>query len=328
MSRRPAPAPRRAVSRVVAPARSRLTIAGWQLGWRAVRRLPERAAYRAFEVIADAQTRANGKGVQRLRANYAKVRPELTPEQLEQLVRAGVRSYLRYFCEAFRLPDRTPEELARAVRAIGDEPIRRRLDAGGSVVIFLAHLGNWDVAGAWSTGHLAAVTTIAERLEPEQVFREFLAFREGLGITILPLTGGPDPFTGLKAAVARGDFVCLLADRDLTRGGVEVDFCGHRARMAKGPAALAVVTDTPLYAAAIYYAPAAPGRGLGGYETVVDFSAQIPVPAGQDLPDQVAAMTQACASYLQEAVTRHTEDWHMMQRVFVEDLDPARTPKD
>ena len=311
---------------VTARVKERAVVAGWRWGWRVVRRLPARAAYGAFDRVADLQVRRGGKGVTRLRANYARVRPELDDRALEVLVRAGMRSYLRYFCEAFRLPDRSRQELARAVRTIGDEPIRAQLASGRSVVVFLGHMGNWDVAGAWSTSHLAPVTTIAERLEPEQVFREFLSFREGLGITILPLTGGPDPFTGLLAAVARGDFIALLADRDLTRGGVEVDFCGHRARMAKGPAALAVRTGTPLYAAAIYYVPASAGRGLGGFEVVVDFSEQIVEPAEGDDSAKVAAMTQACARYLQEAVTRHTEDWHMMQRVFVEDLEPRHDP--
>lgn len=312
--------PARSVRRVADAAQ----VWGWRAGWRALRWLPEPAAYRLFDTIADTMVARGGSGITRMRANYARVRPELSEGQLRELVRAGMRSYMRYFVEAFRLPDLGPEELERFVRAVGDAPVRADLAAGTSVVIFLGHMGNWDAAGAWSTSHLAPVTTVAERLKPEEVFEEFLAFRHGLGITILPLTGGPDPFTGLKLAAGRGDFIALLGDRDLTRGGVEVDFCGHRARMAKGPAALAVQTGCPLYAASIRYVPAAPGRGLGGREVVVEFSSQIPVPDEGDTAAKVLAMTQGCADYLAVAVTRHTEDWHMLQRVFVEDLDPAR----
>ena len=47
-------------------------------------------------------------------------------------------------------------------------------------------MGNWDLAGAWASVHWTAVTTVAERPKPEEVFREFLEFREGLGMTILP----------------------------------------------------------------------------------------------------------------------------------------------
>ena len=138
-----------------------------------------------------------------MRANYAKVRPELDDAALDALVGEGMRSYTRYFCEAFRLPDCTHDDLDRMCRAVNDAAVRANLDAGRSAVIFVPHMGNWDIAGAWSTGHLAPVTTVAERLEPEEVFREFFEFRESLGMTILPLTGGPNPFNGLREAVDR-----------------------------------------------------------------------------------------------------------------------------
>jgi len=298
-------------------------VLGYRAGFSAIRALPAPVAYRLFGAIADTVTRRNGKGVQRLRANYARVRPELDDAALDRLVRDGMRSTMRYYCDAFRLPDRTPEELRAATRATGDGPVREALDAGRAAVVFVCHMGNWDTAAAWSTTHLAPVTTVAERLQPEEVFREFFEFRESLGMTILPLTGGDDPFTGLKKAVERGDFVALVADRDLTRGGLEVDFCGHRARMAKGPAVLALMTRAPLFAAAIHYedAPQVPGSRKG---IVIEFSPVIPMPQTGSTRDKVAAMTQRCADFIGDAITAHTVDWHMLQRVFVDDLEPAR----
>ena len=79
-----------------------LTVAGHRLGWAAVRRMPERAAYALFEAAADL-TVARG-GAARMRANYARVRPELDDAALDALVKEGMRRYLRYYCEAFRLP--------------------------------------------------------------------------------------------------------------------------------------------------------------------------------------------------------------------------------
>jgi len=318
------------VSRGLAALRGAVTdtgvVLGYRAGFSAIRALPAPAAYRLFDTIADVATRKRGKGVRRLRANYARVRPELDDAALDRLVREGMRSYMRYYCDAFRLPDRTPLELRTATRATGDGPIREALDAGRATVVFVCHMGNWDTAAAWSTTHLAPVTTVAERLEPEAVFREFFDFRESLGMTILPLTGGDDPFTGLKQAVARGDFVALLADRDLTRNGLKVDFCGHRARMAKGPAVLALMTRAPLFAAAIHYEDSSkvPGSGKG---IVIEFSSEIAVPEAGSTRDKVAAMTQSCADFIGEAVTAHTADWHMLQRVFADDLEPGRTAR-
>ena len=294
-----------------------VVVAGYRLGWSAVRRMPERAAYALFDAVADV-TVARG-GAARMRANYARVRPELDDADLEALVKDGMRRYLRYYCEAFRLPDLGPDDLAERVRVEGDGPVREAMD-GGSVVCFLGHLGNWDLAGAWGSVHLGHVTTVAERLEPEEVFDEFLAFREGLGMTILPLTGGPDVFAELRRASRRpGTIIPLLADRDLTSRGVDVEFCGLRARMAAGPAALALAERRPLHPVSIRHELR--GRGWG---IVITFHPAVAVPATGTTREKALAMTQQCADTLGVAVREHTADWHMLQRVFADDLDPER----
>ena len=298
----------------------------YRLGWRTTRTLPASAAYRLFDRVADGMYRRGGHGVDRMRSNYARIRPELTDEELEDLVRAGMRSYLRYWCDSFRLPDRTAEELSATVRVVGDDAPRAELEGGRGVVCFLGHLGNWDTVGAWATHHLAPVTTVAERLKPEQLFNRFLAYRESLGMTILPLTGGHPPFPTLVRTVHSGGLVPLLADRDLTDSGVEVTLCGHAARMAGGPAALALATGAPLHPVTVTYEPA-PTTDPGGtgrpdpasYGVVLTFAPAVAVPEDGTRAEKIQAMTQACADVLGETLRTHTEDWHMMQKVFVAD---------
>lgn len=292
-------------------------MAGYRTGWHIVRRVPGPVAFRVFELMADVMWRRDGKGVQRMRRNYATVRPELGPAAVDALVLAGVRSYLRYWCESFRLPDRSAEDLVLGVRVVGDEPVRDLLASGRSAVIFLGHMGNWDLGGAWSTTQLAPVTTVAERLKPEELFDEFVAFRERLGMRIIPLTGGSDVFRELIIACRSGALVALLADRDLTNGGIEVNLCGQRARMAVGPAALAVSTGAALYPCIIHYEPQPDGRG---WRSVVTFHDAVAQPVAGTSREKIQVMTQACADVLTEGIRRHTQDWHMMQRVFTRDL--------
>jgi len=297
-----------------------VAVGGYRLGWGAVRRLPERTAHTVFEQIADLTVARGGKGVQRLRANYARVRPELSGRELDRLVKEGMRSYLRYYCEAFRLPDRRAEDVAASVRAVGDGPVRAELAAGRPVVCFLGHLGNWDLAGAWGTRAIAPVVTVAERLEPEEVYAEFLAFRESLGMTILPLTGGGDVFAQLRGHLSRPVLMPLLADRDLTARGIEVDLCGHRARMAAGPAALALASGAALHPVSIHYERFE--RPSWRHRTVITFHDRVEVPTGGTTRARAEAMTQQCADALGSAIRRHTQDWHMLQRVFIDDLEP------
>ena len=302
----------------------RASLLAFSTGWSLVRRLPARAAYRLFDSLADLTYRRDGKGVRRLRANYRTVRPELSDADLDALVRAGLRSYMRYWCEAFRLPDLSVAEISGLVREVGFEAPRADLAQGRAVIAFLGHMGNWDSAGAWSTGNFGPVITVAERLKPEELYDEFVAFRQSLGMTIMPLTGDEPPFPRLLAAARAGGVVIpLLADRDLTDQGVEVDFCGHRARMAAGPAALAVASGAALYPVSVYYESVPRSVHVSGFRTVVHFHEQVPDPRVGTSRERAVAMTQACADALGEAVRTHTEDWHMMQRVFVADLDPA-----
>lgn len=299
---------------------------GYRAGWAALRLVPEGAAYAAFDLVARVVARRRGPSVRRLRANYAKVRPELDELSLDRLTTRGVQSYLRYWCEAFLLPTWSPQRIWVAMRLEGEPDAQRLLRSGGSAVMFLGHLGNWDICGAWSTLHLAQATTVAERLRPAGLFDQFLAFRESLGMRIIPLDAGSQVFGQLRAALRAGAFVALLADRDLTSGGVEVSLCGHPARMAVGPAALALATGAPLHPVSVWYEPL-PGRGLlRRYRTVARIHPRVPVPAQGTSRDRAAAMTQACADVIGATVRERTQDWHMMQRVFLADLDADRLP--
>jgi KDO2-lipid IV(A) lauroyltransferase len=309
------------VTSVARRATETASVLGFRLGWKAVRALPERAAYALFDRVADLAVRRDGKGVQRLRSNYRRVRPELGERELDDLVRQGMRSYMRYYCEAFRLPSLTRAQIDGAVVVRGDEDVRELCSRGEAGVVFVGHLGNFDLGAAWSAGSLMPVTTVAERLKPEEVYQEFVAFRRSIDMDIIPLTGGGDPFQALLAATrAGGRLIALASDRDLTNGGVEVDLLGHRARMAKGPAVLSLMTGAPLYCARIWYEPAPPGEGLGGHRSVIEFSDRLVPRVGGTTSVRATDLIQQCADFIAVAIREHTSSWHMLQRVFVDDL--------
>lgn len=305
---------------------SRLFVSAWRLAGR----LPEGLVRTALLVGADVATLRGGKGVARLGGNLRRVRPTATPRELRRLVRQGMRTYMRYYAEAFTLPGVPRERVDARVRAEGADVVRDHLRSGSSVVLALAHQGNWDLAGAWATRALAPVTTVAERLEPAEVFDEFLALREGLGMRILPLDAGGEVFRELVRTVrAGGVLVPLLADRDLTASGVEVDLLGHRARVAAGPAALAVATGAPLMATSIQHERLRGARRRAArsrWGIVIRF-VQVEVdPTGLSRTDHVRALTQAWVDSVFADVTRDPTHWHMLQRVFVADLEPRPAP--
>jgi KDO2-lipid IV(A) lauroyltransferase len=299
------------------------------VAWRVARYVPEPVLRGAAALGADVVWWRRTGGVRQLERNLARVRPGATPAELRRLSRAGMRSYMRYYAEAFTLGSFTAAQTDARVRTVGLPALRRDLDAGRSVVLALGHLGNWDLAGAYAARAIGPVTTVAEKLEPEAVFREFLAFREGIGLEIIPLdASGGDVFRRLVRAVRRGGrLVPLLADRDLTAHGVEVTLWGETARVAAGPAALAVSTGAPLCPVTIHYErlDRVRRRAAGSpWGIVITFHPALPVPTGLPRGELVAALTQAWVDVLAQGIDAHPEDWHMLQKVFVADLDPAR----
>ena len=296
--------------------------------WRWGRHVPGPVVRALARAAADVTWLRHGGGVRRLEANLARVRPDLDARALRRLSRAGMRSYLRYFGEAFTLAGVGWERIAARVTVVNRAGVERHLEQGRQVVLVLGHLGNWDLAGAWATRELAPVTTVAERLEPEEVYQEFLRFREGIGLRIIPASGGGDVFRQLVRAARTGPgLIPLLADRDLTAKGVEVDLFGHRARVAAGPAALGVVTGAPVFATAVTYERlrGARRRAAGTPWGIQLEFIEVPVPPAE-LParERIRVMTQEWADILGDRIRRHPQEWHMLQRVFVEDLDPER----
>ena len=95
---------------------------------------------------------------------------------------------------------------------------------------------------------------MAERLRPEGLYRRFVAYRESLGMEIIPIVGGDRaPMEILEERVRSAHVVPLLADRDLSARGIEVNFFGGRTRMPAGPALLALRTGAPLFVVSLWY---------------------------------------------------------------------------
>jgi KDO2-lipid IV(A) lauroyltransferase len=306
--------------------RHRVSVLAYLGGWRVVRWLPERLAYAVFALAGDLIWALHGKGVRQLEANLARVRPNASDGELRRLSRDGMRSYLRYWCDTFRLPTWSQDRIVAGVRTTGVEYVRSLVDDGRPVVLFLGHMGNWDHAGAWSTIELARVTTVAERLEPAEVSDAFLGFRRRLGMEILNL-GDPGVFGTLTRRLRKDGFVPLLADRDLTARGIEVEFFGETARMAGGPAMLAEITGADLIPVTIRYERLDPARARvarSGWGIVIEFGEPVKRPTSDDRGERIAGMLQACADRLAAGIESAPQDWHMLQKVFVADLDPAR----
>lgn len=286
----------------------------YRLGWRLGAQVPEATAHRLAIAAADAAWSQPPRGVRQLERNLSRARPELDASGLRRLGREAVRSYLRYWAEVFRLPRLSADDVRDRVLLHDAHRLLDAHAAGRGVVAALPHTGNWDLAGAWACGAGLPLTTVAERLRPESLYRDFVAYRASLGMEVLPLTGGATTFRLLVERVRAGRFVPLLADRDLSRQGVAVRLLGEPASLPTGPARLAQLTGAPLLPITCDYAPldgGPPRMHLRMHPPVEPRSGR----AGAE------AMTADVADVFSREIRAHPADWHMLARVFLSDLD-------
>lgn len=283
-------------------------------GWSVVKRLPERAADATFRRAADILWRRRGSGILQLERSLARIHPDASPDDLAELSRLSMRSYMRYWCEAFRLPTWSPERVGATFDLERKSLMDDAMSSGTGAIMVVNHGGNWDLAGAWGCLRYGGLTTVAERLKPEGLYERFVAYRESLGMEILP-TGEPDIIRTLARRVNEGRLVPLMGDRDIGRNGVVVDLFGEPASFPAGPAVLGMLTGAPVLPVSLWY----DGPLATGY--VHD---AIPIPETGTREERIRAVVQGVANAFESGIREHSVDWHMMQPVWVADLDPTR----
>jgi KDO2-lipid IV(A) lauroyltransferase len=276
--------------------------------WSIIRWLPERTAYGFFQQLANLAYKRNGKRVQRLRSNYQRVMPNLSAVELEEMVKAGLTSAMRYWCDTFRIQDWSQEEAASTVTSTNQHLLAEGMRSGKGVIVAVPHAGNWDHAGYYYCAIGYPVHTVAEHLRPDRLFRKFLAHRQRMGMTVLDLDSKTLP--ELKKFLYQGQLVALVADRDLSKSGIEVDFFGGVAKMPVGPALLAYQTEASLITAYVNY------RDDGIH---ISWDGPIVVVRENEERVEVARITQEIAKVFEKEIQNDPTSWHMQQRIFVDD---------
>lgn len=299
--------------------RSRVSDWAYAFGWTVVRKLPEPVVKAAFTALADRMWRQRGRRVRQLEKNLCRVLGKDTAavaaaepdEEIRRLSKRVLRSYFRYWLEVFRLPEMSRERIVSRMSVAESDRLFDAIKTGRGVILALPHTGNYDHAGAWLVSMGFPFTTVMERLEPASLFDRFVAFRESLGMEVLPHTGG-GAFGTMARRLRAGGTVCLVVDRDLTESGIDVEFFGRTARMPSVTAALAIQTGAVLLPVTLWYE---------GDDWGARIHKEISVPDEGQRHEKVLAMTQRLAAEFERAIAAHPQDWHMLQRVWLEDLE-------
>jgi KDO2-lipid IV(A) lauroyltransferase len=276
--------------------------------WKVIGVLPEKSAYKLANLVSDQIFKKNGKGVKRLRSNYKRVMPNISERELEDLTKDGMRSYLRYWFDTFRLNKWSKSRIIETTFVVRENLLRDPIETKEGCIIALPHAGNWDHAAAYFCSTGIPLTAVVEKLKPEAIFKKFLAYRQSIGIEAISHKEKTIPI--LMERLNQGKLIALVADRDMSRNGIEVNFLGGIAKMPAGPAILAIKTGSPLVTAYIRYLDK-------GIEITFDETIKLPVEGGED--EQIKIVTQSMADNFAKRIKDSPVDWHMLQRIWVDE---------
>ena len=276
--------------------------------WKVIGVLPEKSAYKLANLISDRVYSRNGKGVKRLRSNYRRVIPNLSERQLDELTKDGMRSYLRYWFDTFRLNKWSKSRIIETTFVVRENLLRDPVASKQGCIVALPHAGNWDHAAAYFCSTGITLTAVVEKLKPEAIFKKFLAYRQSIGIEAISHKEKTIPI--LMERLKQGKLIALVADRDMSRNGIEVNFLGGTAKMPAGPAILALKTGAPLVTAYIRYLEK-------GIEITFDETIKLPIAGSEE--EQIKIVTQSMADNFAMRIKASPVDWHMLQRIWVDE---------
>ena len=232
----------------------------------------------------------------------------LSRQELESRVEQVFRSYARYWLDMMRMNGASTAEVNAGIRAVDAAIVDKALEAGNGVIMAMPHVGAWDYGGTW-VAHRWGLTTVAERVEPPELFDWFTEQRTRNRMRVLALD---DPRTGAElVGTLRGNGVVgLLCDRDLGGGGVPVTFFGERTTMPAGPATLSLRTGAAIVPNVVYQRA---GYVEGVIKTPIQFE------RSGKLRADIVALTQLVANELESMIAAAPTQWHVLQPVWPSD---------
>jgi KDO2-lipid IV(A) lauroyltransferase len=144
---------------------------------------------------------------------------------------------------------------------------------------------------------------VAEELNPRRLYDLFVELRRSIGMDVVGLS---DPNVGRKLAIALGEnrMIALVADRDFTGRGVEVEMFGRKRTIPAGPALLSLTTGAPLIVTPTYTTP-------DGWR--IEIREPLTIEPTGDKREDVRSLTVLMAKTFEEAIAAAPSDWHMFQ---------------
>jgi lauroyl/myristoyl acyltransferase len=315
------PAPRRGLRRRIVEELTAFAAIG---GMKLLLHLPERVAWPLAGLAGRISYRASAKRRDRARRNLRRVvdwmaangrgddryrRAATDPAALEELVRDAFRHHACYNVELARAPSCDARWISERLIVETPESVAECLTERRAMILIGMHFGAIEMPGILAVQGVGPLVTPMEFVANPRIERYIYSTRAAVGTRIVSLKDAP---AQLISALRRNEPVGLVADRDITGGGVEVELFGATTRIPAGPAILAVESGAPVCIGAVRRT--APGRYRGKLLALA-------VPKGASRRERSRAMLREEARVFEQLISDAPEQWLAVFHSIWPDLD-------
>lgn len=263
---------------------------------------------RALGTVAGLIAFATAAGKREIvKENMRRIRPGADEREVSRLARKSFVNYAHYWIDFLNSEFITPERIYRIVVPHGREWFDHAREKGVGAILALPHYGSWELEGGWVGLDNLNFWAVAEVLEPPPMYRYHTRLRNRMGIRIIPL--GENTVSEVIKVLLDNGIVCLLSDRVVAGGGVEVDFFGGKAMFPVGPALLAIKLGTTILPCHTIRK----GKFYHGY-----IGPPLAVEITGDTRRDVQVNMQKLAHIYEEFIRADPEQWHMFQPIWTD----------
>lgn len=242
-----------------------------------------------------------------VRANIAQVlkRPA-TSREVKRAAATAFRCQALNYVDLMRMGRISPRELDATLLHGDLSPFTETVASGKGCIIVSGHLGNMDYVGQWLGLHGYTVHSVMERLQPPRLFDLIVRQRASAGLHFH--AAEPEAIAALTEALRGGGVVALIADRDITGTGVEVELFGAPTRLPVGPALLALRTGAPIVPAF--------GHRMSDNRLYVTVRQPVQLERTRNLRADLREGVCVVARLLEEGIARAPEQWIVFEPVW------------
>jgi KDO2-lipid IV(A) lauroyltransferase len=249
---------------------------------------------------------ANGLGEERYR------RAAADPAALERLVREAFHQHALYTIEMARAPLCNARWISERLVVETLDNLEELMTQRRAMILIGLHFGAIEMPAMMAVARVGPLVTPMEFVSNARIQRYILSTRAVAGTRIVSIKDAP---AELIAALRRDEPIGLVADRDISGGGVEVELFGATTRIPAGPALLAAESGAPVCMGAVRRI--APGRYRGRL-------LPLPMPDGASRRERSRAMLRNEARLFEQLIIDAPEQWLALFHPIWPDLEQPK----